>query len=27
LSTAVFAVMLLVFAANQFSQVHRYPAP
>jgi len=27
LSSAVFAVMLLVWAANQFSQVHRYPAP
>lgn len=27
LSSAVFVVMLLVWAANQFSQVHRYPAP
>jgi ABC-type uncharacterized transport system permease subunit len=27
LSSAVFAVMLIVWAANQFSQVHRYPAP
>jgi len=27
LSTAVFVVILIVWAANQFSQVHRYPAP
>ena len=27
LSSAVFVVMLVVWAANQFSQVHRYPAP
>ena len=27
LSSAVFIVMLVVWAANQFSQVHRYPAP
>ena len=27
LSSAVFAVMLLVWAANQLSQVHRYPIP
>jgi ABC-type uncharacterized transport system permease subunit len=27
LSSGVFAVMLLVWAANQFSQVHRFPAP
>src|SRR5882762_1107647 len=27
LSSAVFVVMLLVWAANQFSQVHRFPAP
>jgi len=26
LSSAVFVVMLIVWAANQFSQVHRYPA-
>jgi ABC-type transport system involved in cytochrome c biogenesis permease subunit len=27
LSSGVFLVMLLVWAANQFSQVHRFPAP
>jgi ABC-type uncharacterized transport system permease subunit len=27
LSSGVFVVMLLVWAANQFSQVHRFPAP
>jgi ABC-type transport system involved in cytochrome c biogenesis permease subunit len=27
LSTGVFVVMLIVLAANQFSQVHRFPAP
>lgn len=27
LSSAVFVLMLIVWAANQFSQVHRYPAP
>jgi len=27
LSSGVFVVMLIVWAANQFSQVHRYPAP
>lgn len=27
LSTGVFVVILLVWAANQFSQVHRFPAP
>lgn len=27
LSTGVFIVILLVWAANQFSQVHRFPAP
>jgi ABC-type transport system involved in cytochrome c biogenesis permease subunit len=27
LSSGVFLVMLLVWAANEFSQVHRFPAP
>jgi len=27
LSSGVFVVMLVVWAANQFSQVHRFPAP